>query len=299
MHLPDSMLQGAVCPITASLATVGVAAAAIAAHRSPERPSAARFGAVTAFVFAAQMVNFPVLHGTSGHILGGVLAAALLGVPAGVVSIALVVTVQALVFADGGLGVLGTNLLNMAVIGAGAGGLIRNGLLLGARRAWAPLATALAAWASVVLASLAVAIQLALAGTAPFTEALTNLVSIHALIGMGEGLVTAGLVVLLAARRPAAAQHAVAVPLAVATLVALMLAPYASALPDGLESVAQQLQFVQHDGVATHALLADYAIPGWGEASFGTSLAGLIGALISFAAAWLLARPVALAVARR
>ena len=110
MHIPNSMLQGAVCPVTALVGVLGVAVAALKAFWSEHKPSAARFGAITALIFAGQMMNFPIQDGTSGHLLGGVLAAALLGTPFGILSIALVVTIQCLVFSDGGFAVLGANI---------------------------------------------------------------------------------------------------------------------------------------------------------------------------------------------
>lgn len=121
MHIPDSMLQGNVCSATAAVSVLGLVAAAYYGLKG-QRPSASRFAAVTALIFAGQMMNFPVQYGTSGHLLGGVLAAHLLGTPFGVLSVALVVVIQSLVFADGGVTVLGANVLNMAIIGAGLGG---------------------------------------------------------------------------------------------------------------------------------------------------------------------------------
>jgi cobalt/nickel transport system permease protein len=127
MHIPDSMLQGAICPWTAVACTVGLAGAAWACRAAKEnaKPTPLLFGGVTALVFAAQMVNYPLAGGVSGHLLGGVLAASLLGTPFAVMAMALVVGLQAMLFGDGGMTVLGANLLNMAVLGAGGGGLLR------------------------------------------------------------------------------------------------------------------------------------------------------------------------------
>ena len=155
MHIPTSMMNGAVCPVTAAVSVGGIAVAAAMAWKAEHKPAPARFAAVSAFIFAGQMVNFPVQFGTSGHLLGGVLAAALLGVPFGVLAIALVVTLQCLVFADGGLAVLGANLLNMAILGAGAGGWLWQRLAAEAAPQHRPLTLALAAWLSVLLAALA------------------------------------------------------------------------------------------------------------------------------------------------
>ena len=103
MHIPQNLLDGTLCSVTAVVSGLCLAGAALAAYRSAEKPHPLRFAAVSAFLFAAQMMNFPISGGTSGHLLGGVLASALLGVPFGVLALALVVAIQALVFADGGL----------------------------------------------------------------------------------------------------------------------------------------------------------------------------------------------------
>ena len=124
MHIPNSMLQGHVCPVTAGVSILGIAIAAFKAISSKNKPAAARFGAIAALIFAGQMMNFPIQSGTSGHLLGGVLASALLGIPFGVLAMALVVTIQCIVFSDGGFSVLGANILNMALIGAGLGGVL-------------------------------------------------------------------------------------------------------------------------------------------------------------------------------
>ena len=129
MHIPNSMLQGTICPVTVLVSTLGIVIAAFKAFWTENRPTALRFAAITALIFAGQMMNFPINDGTSGHLLGGVLAAALLGTPFGILSMALVVTVQCLVFSDGGFIVLGANVLNMAIIGAGLGGFINSYLV--------------------------------------------------------------------------------------------------------------------------------------------------------------------------
>jgi len=148
-------------------------------------------GVVSAFIFAAQMVNFPVAGGTSGHLLGGVLAAALLGPWAGAVVIACVLVVQSLIFQDGGLTALGANILNMSIIGTMGGYILyrlaakaiggAKGIIIG---------VAIAAWTSVVLASSACAVELALSGTSPLHIALPAMAIVHALIGIGEAVVS-------------------------------------------------------------------------------------------------------------
>ncbi len=148
-------------------------------------------GVTAAFIFAAQMLNFPVMGGTSGHLLGGVLAAVLLGPYAGAIVIAVVLAVQCLIFQDGGLTALGANIFNMSFVGAMGGYFLYNiirkaiggdkGIILGA---------AISAWASVVAASSVCAIELAISGTSPLKVALAAMAGVHALIGIGEAIIT-------------------------------------------------------------------------------------------------------------
>jgi cobalt/nickel transport system permease protein len=148
-------------------------------------------GVMAAFIFAAQMLNFPVAAGTSGHLLGGVLAAVLLGPYAGAIVIAVVLTVQCLVFQDGGLTALGANIFNMSFIGAAGGYIIYNSVrkIIGGDKG-VLVGTAVAAWISVVLASGACAVELAVSGTSPLKIALPAMVLVHMLIGAGEAVIS-------------------------------------------------------------------------------------------------------------
>lgn len=281
MHIPDAMLQGAICPVTATVSVVGVLAAAWWAMKSERKPSAGRFAAIVALLFAAQMMNFPVMHGTSGHLLGGVLAASVLGMPLGVLAIALVVTIQSLVFADGGVTVLGANVFNMALLGAGVGGWLQQ-RLVGSLGQYA--ATAVAAWGAVMLAALAVSVELALDGQVAFGSVLAAMLGTHALIGVGEALITVAAVALLANRwgHHAEGKAPVAVPLLTAALVGLLLSPFASGFPDGLEWVAGQYQFLHESAPAFVSAMPDYSVAAISNASLSTGLAGLAGVLICF-----------------
>ena len=280
MHIPDAMLQGAICPVTATVSVVGVLAAAWWAMKSDSKPSAGRFAAIVALLFAAQMMNFPVMHGTSGHLLGGVLAASVLGMPLGVLAIALVVTIQSLVFADGGVTVLGANVFNMALLGAGIGGWLQQ-RLVGSLGQYA--ATAVAAWGAVMLAALAVSVELALDGQVAFGSVLAAMLGTHALIGVGEALITVAAVALLAnSWGHAEGKAQVAVPLLTAALVGLLLSPFASGFPDGLEWVAGQYQFLHEAAPAFVAAMPDYSVAAISNASLSTGLAGLAGVLICF-----------------
>ncbi|MDX9893176.1 MAG: energy-coupling factor ABC transporter permease [Patescibacteria group bacterium] len=147
-----------------------------------------KMATVGAFIFAAQMVNFPVASGTSGHLLGGVLAGILLGPLEGLLVISSVLTVQSLFFADGGLLALGANIFNMGIIGAIGGYYLY--LLFSSFQKNFFISAALAAWSSVILASIVCSLELAISGTIPLVSVLPSMVGIHALIGIGEALIT-------------------------------------------------------------------------------------------------------------
>jgi len=283
------MMNGAVCPVTAAVAATGIAGAAWAAAKSEIKPDAMKFASVSALIFAGQMMNFPISGGTSGHLLGAVLAAALLGTPFGVLAIALVLGVQCLLFSDGGLAVLGANVLNMSLIGAGIGGLISGRLRDRSPSSLARLG--FAAWISVVLAALACSVELALSGTVPFSLSAPAMLGTHAVIGLGEALITVLAFSLL--RAPVAnSKRSGLVPAVAAILIALVLSPFASGFPDGLESVAGKLGILHESAPAFVAPLAGYSIPAPLPADISTGLAGLAGALVVFvlgcaiAAAW-------------
>ena len=272
-------MNGAVCPVTAVVAATGIAGAAWAAAKSENKPAAARFASVSAMVFAAQMVNFPISGGTSGHLLGGVLASALLGAPFGVLATALVLAVQCLVFSDGGLSVLGANVVNMSLIGAGVGGLIAGHL-----RGRPPLSMVrlgFAAWLSVVLAALACSLELAVAGSAPFSVCAPAMLGTHAVIGAGEVLITVLAFSLLEAPADASRRSAL-VPAVTAILIALVLSPFACRFPDGLESVAGKLGFLHASAPAFVAPLAGYSLPVSMPVGVSTALAALAGVLAIF-----------------
>lgn len=278
MHIPNEMLNGALCPVSAAVAVTGVAVAARAAFKSSIKPSAGRFAAVAGLVFAGQMLNFAVQSGTSGHLLGGVLASTLLGVPFGVLALALVVTLQSLLFADGGLLVLGANVFNMALLGAGVGGLLHAAL---SRRGMSRHgALLLASWGSVMLAAAACSFELALSGTIEAGKVLPAMLGVHAQIGVGEALATVLLVWLFDHEQAKAGNWNVAAPLLGAMLAATMLSPFASSRPDGLEWVAEQYGFLKAGAPLFVTPLADYALPAIGHAGLSTALAGMVGVLL-------------------
>ena len=195
MHIPDGFINAGTS-LAAGVASVGgVGVALKKAADTMEEKQAPLAGLVAAFVFAVQMLNFPVAAGTSGHLLGGVLAAVLVGPWTGVICIALVLFVQGLFFADGGLSALGLNVLNMAIIG-GLGGyaaFFANRALLPKTRSMIVGASAVAAFLSVVMASIAFFAEYAIGGVGDVSldAVFAAMVGIHALIGIGEAVITA------------------------------------------------------------------------------------------------------------
>jgi cobalt/nickel transport system permease protein len=320
MHIPDGFLDVKTAAATGALAAAGLGMALRQARRYLPARRVPLLGLSAAFVFAAQMLNFPVPGGTSGHLLGGVLTAALLGPSAAVIVISAVLIVQCFLFADGGITALGANVFNMALIG-GVGGWIVYCLVGRAVKGLFGriVAAVCAAWASTVLAAVACAGELATSGTIGWSAAFAAMAGVHMFIGVGEGVITALVLVAIAKVRPellglasdgqelpvgglpissaipATAGRERLAPLVVFGLLislglALFVAPFACPWPDGLDSVARTLGFKSAEQPAAPALLSDYKMPGIGSAGLATSIAGATGTILVFGLAWVLAR---------
>ncbi|WP_199613975.1 energy-coupling factor ABC transporter permease [Paenibacillus alkalitolerans] len=188
MHLPDGFLD---VKVWAATSFAGAAALGYCLRRSKiDRSDVPSIGMVGAFIFAAQMVNFPVAGATSGHFLGGALASILFGPLIGVVIMAAVLTVQALLFQDGGITVLGANILCTGVIGSFTGYWTHKIAVRWLPNRWDGAATFAAGWLSIVMAAAGVALLLAWSETVPLQTALSAMLGWHGLIGIGEGLAT-------------------------------------------------------------------------------------------------------------
>jgi cobalt/nickel transport system permease protein len=211
MHVPDGFLTPEVAAACAVPAIGAVGYGLRRASRDLDERRVPLLGVTAAFVFAAQMLNFPVAGGTSGHFLGAALAAILLGPWMATVVLSVVLVVQAFVFADGGITALGANVLNMGVIG----GLVVGGLMVAARhvlpkRRGVFLAIAGAgAWLAVVLGAVACALELAVSGTVPLGTVLPAMLGVHALIGVGEAVITVAAVSAVLTTRPDVVPRAV------------------------------------------------------------------------------------------
>lgn len=287
LHIPDGFLSLPIALLCWVLAIILLAVAIRQTQDTLGERQIPLMGIMAAFIFAAQMINFPVAGGTSGHLLGGALAAIVLGPWAGMLVMASVIAVQALLFQDGGLLVMGANILNMGMLTALVGyGLYRGvtGQSRGTRLAMAGVA----AWLSVMAAALATSLQLWLSGTSALRIVVPAMLGVHAVIGIGEALITVAALAFIMQTRPdlleakgeARGGLGWAIAGLMVALAVVLLAPLASANPDGLERVAEDMGFIEQGTGAPYEILPDYTIPLLGETALSTILAGVIGALV-------------------
>ncbi len=304
MHIPDGFLDGKTAAATAALSAAGVGLALRRVRQELPPRKVPLLGLAAAFLFAAQMVNFPVLGGTSGHLIGGVLAAALLGPSAAVVVVTTVLIVQCFLFNDGGVLALGANIFNMAIIDSVGGYAIYRvvcRLLPGERGRIT--AIAFAGWCAAVLASVSCAGQLAWSHTVAWGAAFPAMAGVHMLIGIGEGLISALVFLAVLRTRPEMIAGAdsselprrrgemIAYGLLATLGVAIFVAPFACSWPDGLDSVAVKLGFAHQERARMlPAPAPDYRMPGIHWAVGATAAAGGGGALVVFGLAMVLGR---------
>ncbi len=301
MHIPGHALDPATS-ITTGLAAAAAAGYSIYRVRTDRRSySPTTSGVAAACIFAVQMLNFPLPGGTSGHLLGGVLAGIVLGPWAGILTVTAVLVVQCFLFGDGGATALGANVLNMAVVGSGLGyGIyhITSRSLYGVQGRLA--AAALASWISAVTGASLCAVELSLGGQYGLTSALAAMGPAHMLIGIGEAAATVSTLAILlnlqclyqydcrkARITDATRQRNLIAGLMAALFMAVAVSPFASRLPDALEAALSKS--VAYSGVAsatTWAPLAD--LDRFGAHGFLTT-ASIVG-LVGTAAAFVLAR---------
>jgi cobalt/nickel transport system permease protein len=315
MHAPDNLFSVELSVIGWIITAVMVLLAIRNTRTQLGERQIPLMGLIAAAIFAGQMLNFTIPGGTSGHLLGGTLAAVLLGPWGGVLVMTTVIATQGLLFQDGGLLVMGVNIINMGIVTSFSGyfayHLIKR-LFKGSRGTL--VGGFVAGWVSVMLTSLFASIELALSGTTPLAIALPAMVGIHAIIGIGEGLLTAfALGFILTTRRDlvtgdtAPGQRSAAWVL-VGLVIALgltLLAPFASPFSDGLERVTEALaapgeveidpvffqvpdspQITKQAQPSPYEILPDYTVPFLGESGLGTIAAGMIGVLIVFGLAY-------------
>jgi cobalt/nickel transport system permease protein len=204
MHIPDGFLSGGVATVLFLLAILAVANGLRVANAELDEARVPLLGVLAAFIFAVQMLNFPVAGGTSGHLLGATLAAVLLGPWIACLVMAVVLVTQCFAFADGGVSALGANIVNMGVLGALLAGFLIKALtpiLPKSRGAFLGL-VGVTSWLAVMIGAAATSIELAISGTVPLGTVLPAMLGVHALIGIGESVITVAAVSAVLASRP-------------------------------------------------------------------------------------------------
>lgn len=305
MHAPDGFLNPGTAVVTGIISLVVVGFALRQSREQLKDKAIPLAGITAAFIFAAQMFNFPIAAGTTGHLLGGALAAILLGPSVGTIAVTVVVVVQALAFADGGLTALGYNVLNMAIIPAYGGYAVFRLLRRVLPRTSGGVigSTGIAAWASVVMAAVAFSIEWLFGASAPvaFDTVFASMVGVHALIGIGEGIISALAVGAVLASRPDlvyGAQDLEQAQLAqskvgtrtfliggvlVALVFAAVVSQFAFDNPDGLEKVAEDTGFIDsgQDHSLADFIFADYATAGISNETLSLAVAGIVGTVVT------------------
>jgi len=288
MHIPDGFLSLIVSIVcwAASAAIIGLAISKT--NKSLGEKQIPLMGVMAAFIFAAQMINFPVAGGTSGHLLGGAMAAIVLGPWAGMLVMTSVIAVQGLLFQDGGLVVMGANILNMGLVTAAVGyGLYRSA---STQSTTVKLGVAgVAAWLSVMTGALLTSLELWLSGTSQLQMVIPAMLGVHALIGLGEALITVSALAFILRTRPdllgadsesAKGSRGWVVVGALISLAVVLISPLASGDPDGLERVAINMGFIDTGLSAPYSIIPDYTLPFLGETAFSTIAAGVIGVFV-------------------
>ena len=293
MHVPDGFMN-----VTMSAATGVISFGTLWAYiRSAKDLIADKFialtGMMSALIFVLQMINFPIAAGTSGHLLGGALAVIVLGPRLGLICLSVVVIIQSLLFADGGLSALGVNVLNMAIVTSATSWFIVKYWIkfIGKNKTSIVSVSVLAGILSVVFSSIAFTIQYAIGGTIsiPVGTVLLAMVTTHFVIGFGEGVITALIITLLIRVRPdliyayeRSDENTTKVSFyglfIILILLLSLITPFASSSPDGLESVAEEFGFTQTDGIVL--LLDDYGISAVNNDFISTVLSALLGVTV-------------------
>lgn len=288
LHIPDGFLSFVVSIVSWAMTAIVLSLAISRSNKSLGERQIPLMGVMAAFIFAAQMINFPVAGGTSGHLLGGALAAITLGPWAGMLVMTAVIAVQALLFQDGGLLVMGANILNMGLITVAIGYGLYRGVAAGSRTLKLTVA-GFAAWLSVMAGALFTSLQLWLSGTSPLQIVIPAMLTVHALIGLGEAMITVAALTFILQTRPdligeqsasAKGSRGWVVASVLISLAVVLLSPLASADPDGLERIAADLGFLGQGASAPYQIIPDYTLPFLGETALSTIFAGTIGILV-------------------
>lgn len=292
MHVPDGFINAQVSVATGVISLGTLWAYIRNAKNLVADKLIALTGMMSALIFVLQMINFPIAAGTSGHLLGGALAVIVLGPSLGIICISIVVVIQSLLFADGGLSALGVNVLNMAIITSLTGWLTITfwKKLFGDSQFTLISGSVIAGLLSVVFSSIAFVMEYAIGGTVsvPLGSVLIAMISTHLFIGLGEGVITALIISLLLrvrsdlvyanTKKDKSNNLSTSYGIFIVLILSLtLITPYASSSPDGLESVASNFGFEETDGVVL--LLEDYGISSVNNNFISTILSALLGIL--------------------
>ncbi len=288
LHIPDGFLSIIVSIICWVITIITLGFAISKTNKALGEKQVPLMGVMAAFIFAAQMINFPVAGGTSGHLLGGALAAIVLGPWAGMLAMTAVVAVQGLLFQDGGLLVMGANILNMGLVTAAIGyGLYRSAA--GQSKVVKLSVAGVAAWLSVMAGALFTALQLWLSGTSQLDIVIPAMLGVHALIGLGEAFITVAALSFILQARPdllgegsesAKGGRGWILAGGLIALAVVLISPLASGDPDGLERVAINMGFIDAGLDASYQVIPGYTLPFLGETALSTIVAGVIGIFV-------------------
>ena len=293
MHVPDGFINAPVSATAGLLSMGSLWVSTKASNKFLGDKFIAIAGMMSALIFVLQMINFPIGAGTSGHLLGGALAVIILGPSLGIICVSIVVIIQAFIFADGGLSALGINILNMSIVTGLIGWFVIDTWkkIFGDKNFSLILGSFVAGMISVVMSSVAFVVEYALGGTVSvaISSVFIAMVTSHFLIGIGEGVITAFILSLLLKVRSDLVFISInkeakgkSVPLIglllFLSLGLLMIAPFASSSPDGLETIAQDFNFSNQESIAL--FLEDYSIHLISNSFISIILSGILGVSI-------------------
>ncbi|MBT3669579.1 MAG: cobalamin biosynthesis protein CbiM [Chloroflexi bacterium] len=288
LHIPDGFLSILISILFWAISIIFVGLAICRSQKELEDRQIPLMGVMAAFIFAAQMINFPVAGGTSGHLLGGALAAITLGPWAGILVMTSVVALQGLLFQDGGLLVMGANIFNMGILTTLVGYSFYR-IAIHQKKNIRLASAGIAAFLGVLAAALMTAIQLWLSGTSPAKIVFPAMLGIHSLIGIGEALITVATLGFIYKVRPTIlslqnieekAKKGWVIPGFTIAILVVLLSPLASTNPDGLEKVANELGFIELSQASIFEIFPDYILPIFGDGNFSNIFAGIIGLLL-------------------
>ena len=293
MHVPDGFINAPVSAVAGLISISSIWTATKAANRFLADKLIAIAGMLSALIFVLQMINFPIAAGTSGHLLGGTLAVIVLGPSLGILCVSIVVILQALLFADGGLSALGINILNIAIITGLIGWLVISNWkkIFGDNSSSIIIGSFIAGMISVIMSSIAFVIEYFFGGTVSVDigSVFFAMVSSHFFIGIGEGIITALIVSLLLRVRPdmlyisrekepRSSFFSILGLLVLIIFSAVLITPLASSSPDGLEDVASRFDFESQNNILI--LLDGYLIPGVNNNFVSVILSGILGIIV-------------------